>query len=110
MMTCTDCHTNDQNSATQAKGPHGATADWIIDPAYPTDWRTTYLTGTISGMDNTTNICAKCHTNLAFVLLFTWSIRNLNFRAAMMAPAGNARAGRLRFIGTSKSPAAAAKS
>jgi hypothetical protein len=64
MMTCTDCHTNDQNSATQAKGPHGADTNWIIDPAYPSDWRTTSLSSTTSGMSNTTNICAKCHTNL----------------------------------------------
>ncbi len=64
MMTCTDCHTNDQNSATQAKGPHGSSTNWIIDPAYPTNWRTTSLSSTASGMSNTTNICAKCHTNL----------------------------------------------
>ncbi|MCE5202897.1 MAG: hypothetical protein LLG24_01565, partial [Actinomycetia bacterium] len=58
-MTCTDCHSN---TTAAAKGPHGSSTQWIIDPNYPTDWKTTYLSG--SNMSNTTNICAKCHTNL----------------------------------------------
>ncbi len=61
MLTCTDCHTNTQTSATQASGPHGSSAQWIIDPGYADAWRTTYLSATANGMSNATNICAKCH-------------------------------------------------
>jgi len=61
MMTCTNCHTNTQTPATQASGPHGSSAQWIIDPDYATPWRTTYLSATANGMSNATNICAKCH-------------------------------------------------
>ncbi|MHB1018537.1 MAG: cytochrome c3 family protein, partial [Coriobacteriia bacterium] len=61
-MTCTDCHTNAQDSATQAVGPHGSTVRWLLDPTYGSDWRTTTLvTATANGMSNTTNLCAKCH-------------------------------------------------
>jgi hypothetical protein len=69
MMTCTDCHTNAQESATQAIGPHGSSAAWIIAPwgsnTTIADWKTTTISTTrASGMSNDTNICAKCHTNL----------------------------------------------
>ena len=69
MMTCTDCHTNAQESATQAVGPHGSSAAWIIAPwgsnTTIADWKTTIISTTRdSGMSNDTNICAKCHTNL----------------------------------------------
>jgi hypothetical protein len=61
-MTCTDCHTNGQSAATQASGPHGSTVQWLLDPGYPTDWKTSYLTnGSTLGMNSTTTICAKCH-------------------------------------------------
>lgn len=61
MMTCTSCHSN---TTAAAKGPHGSTARWLIDPAYPTGWNTTgaNLNSTTLGMP-TTLICAKCHTN-----------------------------------------------
>ncbi|MHB8762535.1 MAG: hypothetical protein ACYC6J_09200, partial [Coriobacteriia bacterium] len=35
MMTCTDCHSN---TTASAKGPHGSTARWLIDPAYPVSY------------------------------------------------------------------------
>jgi predicted CXXCH cytochrome family protein len=69
-MTCSDCHTNDQTSATQAKGPHGSSAEWLIDPDYSRDFSTVGLYDTGVGMayDNgsgfseaTDVICAKCH-------------------------------------------------
>lgn len=70
MLACSDCHTG--GSASQAKGPHGSSVKWMLDPAYPVDWKQMYLTS------NTTNgtgmaviggnaatpaqsICAKCH-------------------------------------------------
>ncbi len=68
MMTCTHCHTN---STADAKGPHGSSAEWLIDPAYSRDWKTvgiyssgTYGMGYNSGSstyDATDVICAKCH-------------------------------------------------
>lgn len=67
MMTCTSCHTN---STAAAKGPHGSSAQWLIDArgsATVADWKTTYLSNTTNGMSNTTNICAKCHTSLLSV-------------------------------------------
>ncbi|MDO8953219.1 MAG: discoidin domain-containing protein [Gammaproteobacteria bacterium] len=57
MVTCNQCH----SVSTTAVGPHGSTVKVNIDPAYPTDWATVYLTG--SGTSSTTFICAKCHTN-----------------------------------------------
>ncbi len=61
MLTCTSCHTNDQNSGTQAKGPHGSSMSPLLDPDYATDWRTGWLdassaTGMTGGI-----ICEKCH-------------------------------------------------
>jgi predicted CXXCH cytochrome family protein len=68
MLTCTSCHTNEANSANQAKGPHGSSARWIIDPQYSADWKTAGLSsGSPNGMEfvgganATTIICAKCH-------------------------------------------------
>ncbi len=68
MLTCTSCHTNDATSASQAKGPHGSSAEWAIDPAYGADWKTAGLsTGSengmefVGGVDATNIICAKCH-------------------------------------------------
>jgi hypothetical protein len=69
-MTCTGCHTNDQNSSTQAKGPHGSSAEWLIDPDYARDFTTVGLYETGVGMgyrsgsstlEATDVICAKCH-------------------------------------------------
>ena len=63
-MTCTDCHTNTQNALTQAQGPHGSAAEWLIDPAYPNWTSATYLdSGRDSGISSTV-ICAKCHYDL----------------------------------------------
>lgn len=59
MTTCTDCHTNSQNAATQASGPHGSSVQWMLDPGY-TNW-----TATTSLTNYTTVICGKCHTGLA---------------------------------------------
>ena len=54
-ITCTDCHTG--GIATQAKGPHGSSAKWMIDPNYATEWSTvTWTNRTASSY-----ICRKCH-------------------------------------------------
>lgn len=55
-MTCTDCHAG---STTNARGPHGSSAQWLLDPGY-TNW-----TNTTSLTSYSTVICGKCHTNLA---------------------------------------------
>jgi hypothetical protein len=70
-MTCTDCHSNDESSLTQAQGPHGSSAEGIIDPNYPRDWTTIGLSSTSangmaylsggSAVAATDVICAKCH-------------------------------------------------
>jgi predicted CXXCH cytochrome family protein len=54
-ITCSDCHTG--GAGAQAAGPHGSSAKWMLDPAYPTDWETvTYTNRTASAY-----ICRKCH-------------------------------------------------
>ncbi len=53
-LTCSDCHTY---SAGGARGPHGSSTVFILDSAYPTDYRTV----TINGATATSVICAKCH-------------------------------------------------
>ncbi|MHB1323548.1 MAG: cytochrome c3 family protein [Coriobacteriia bacterium] len=74
MMTCTDCHSN---TTASAKGPHGSTARWLIDPAYPVSWNhtggtdtttpqlnrnsTTGMSLTRSGTSAAGIICEKCH-------------------------------------------------
>lgn len=60
MLTCTSCHTNESGNA---KGPHGSTVQWLLDPAYPTDWKTSYLVVSKDDPDgmNGTPICQKCH-------------------------------------------------
>lgn len=52
-MTCTDCHTN--TAIGEARGPHGSSVKYVIDPAYPTDWKGAAIVspGQI--------ICVKCH-------------------------------------------------
>lgn len=80
MMTCTSCHTNDASSGTQAKGPHGSSAEWAIDPAYGADWKTAGLSvGSANGMefaggvDATNIICAKCHDLYDAAATVKWS-------------------------------------
>lgn len=55
-MTCDGCHTY-----SGANGPHGSSMKVNIDPAYPTNWKSAYLTNSASGMSSTGVICAKCH-------------------------------------------------
>jgi predicted CXXCH cytochrome family protein len=61
MLTCTSCHTNESGNA---KGPHGSTVQWLLDPAYPTDWKTSYLVVSTDDPDGMygTPICQKCHS------------------------------------------------
>ncbi|MDP2182611.1 MAG: discoidin domain-containing protein, partial [Actinomycetota bacterium] len=59
MVTCDSCHTY-----SGADGPHGAAMKVNIDPAYPTVWTSSKLTRSGNGMNPSTIICAKCHTNL----------------------------------------------
>lgn len=63
-MTCTDCHTNTLNSATEAQGPHGSSSEWLIDPSFPNWTDTTYLVSTTASGINSNVICAKCHIDL----------------------------------------------
>ena len=62
MLSCASCHTY-----SGATGPHGATMRVNIDPAYPADWKTAYLSSSSSGMAVSGNstasnvLCAKCH-------------------------------------------------
>jgi ribosomal protein S27E len=57
-VTCSDCHTG--GTTTQAKGPHGSTARWMIDPQYTTQYRLANNASSIS----TTLLCVKCHANI----------------------------------------------
>ncbi|MRS12349.1 MAG: hypothetical protein EG823_04665 [Actinobacteria bacterium] len=65
-LTCTDCHTGEANAdpVTQARGPHGSSVAWIIDPDYPLSYRSATLGSW------TTSICGKCHNG---------TIRGYNF-------------------------------
>lgn len=63
-MTCTDCHdgyrdTGTPDPTTMARGPHGSSVDWLLDPDY-SNWTSTTSLTNYSGV-----ICGKCHTNLA---------------------------------------------
>ncbi|GAB4289117.1 MAG: hypothetical protein Kow0067_14970 [Coriobacteriia bacterium] len=63
-MTCTDCHdgyrdTGTPDPTTMARGPHGSSVDWLLDPDY-SNWTNTTSLQNYSGV-----ICGKCHTNLA---------------------------------------------
>ena len=60
MLTCTSCHTS---GPTEARGPHGSSVRYMIDPAYATDWDSSsaQLTPSGSGMASTL-LCNKCHT------------------------------------------------
>ncbi|MGB4592248.1 MAG: cytochrome c3 family protein [Coriobacteriia bacterium] len=61
-MTCTDCHTN---TVTEAKGPHGSSVKYLIDPAYTTQWSLARGDNPDTGSTNestyATTICNKCH-------------------------------------------------
>lgn len=64
-LTCTDCHTGGVGG--QARGPHGSSIEFLLDPAYPADWKTAGLIGSGSGITTdgssatTAVLCAKCH-------------------------------------------------
>lgn len=57
VTACDSCHT----FSGTASGPHGSTVKVNIDPAYPTSWKSAYLTNSSNGINSTTMICAKCH-------------------------------------------------
>lgn len=64
MLTCTSCHTS--QSASGAKGPHGSSTRWMLDPAYTEDWKVAgvYSAGTgmtTNGTGDANILCAKCH-------------------------------------------------
>lgn len=61
-VTCSDCHTSGSMSA--AKGPHGSSVQYLLDPAYPEDWSSAQLDRDFaSGIKNDKPIiCSKCHT------------------------------------------------
>ena len=61
MLTCTSCHTNE--AAGDAKGPHGSAVRWLLDPAFATDWKTSYLVTSSADQDGMYGapICQKCH-------------------------------------------------
>lgn len=58
-VTCSDCHTS--GSSAQALGPHGATTPYMIDPAYPDDWRYSSISLTSPTKVSGNIICLKCH-------------------------------------------------
>lgn len=60
-VTCSDCHTS--GSMTAAKGPHGSSVEFMIDPAYPADY--SYASLDFREVDGVWPsgqlICTKCH-------------------------------------------------
>lgn len=56
-LTCTGCHSN---TLANAKGPHGATTTFAIDPAYPFPYRNATMNRSFA-FAQTNVICAKCH-------------------------------------------------
>lgn len=58
-VTCSDCHTS--GSVGQAKGPHGGSIRYLIDPAYPDDWKYASLNSSNATHINGNIICLKCH-------------------------------------------------
>ena len=58
-MTCTSCHSG--GTAGQAKGPHGSSVKYGIDPAYPGDWETAGLDFRNANGVSDNIICLKCH-------------------------------------------------
>lgn len=61
-MTCTSCHTG--GSVAQAKGPHGSSVKFGLDPAYPGDWETAGLDFRLPSGVSENIICLKCHVFL----------------------------------------------
>ena len=59
-MTCTDCH--ESNSAADPNGPHGSTAQYMLDPAYSGNWENAQLDWSQpNGTYPNDIICTKCH-------------------------------------------------
>jgi len=59
-MTCSDCHTS--TTVGKARGPHGSSQKFMLDPAYNGDWSNARLDHNQPGLMNPTNlICSKCH-------------------------------------------------
>jgi hypothetical protein len=81
-MTCTDCHTG--GVAAQAKGPHGSSARFIVDPAYPSYWGDAQIDlTTANGMYPSDILCAKCHslnpnTNSAHGAIHWYQVNGVN--------------------------------
>lgn len=60
MLSCTSCHSS--QNAGQARGPHGSSAKYMLDPAYPVDWNSTAANLQSSGSGMPAGlICNKCH-------------------------------------------------
>lgn len=61
MMTCSSCHGG--SVAGEARGPHGSSSKYMLDPAYPVDWNSTgaTLTQDSPGMPDDL-VCSKCHS------------------------------------------------
>ncbi|NTU72409.1 MAG: hypothetical protein HGB10_11410, partial [Coriobacteriia bacterium] len=59
-VSCSDCHAS--SVVGQAKGPHGSSVKFMIDPNYPDPWAAATLDpNTATGVSGTI-ICSKCHT------------------------------------------------
>jgi len=58
-VTCSDCHSGDTTGG--ARGPHGAATRYMLDSAYPDDWKTARLTNSTESHVTTNIICLKCH-------------------------------------------------
>ena len=58
-VTCTDCHTS--AGAGAARGPHGSSVKWMIDPDYPVDWEYGRLDFRQANGMTPGIICNKCH-------------------------------------------------
>jgi len=63
-VTCSDCHTSG-TAGGRASGPHGSSAQWMLDPEYDGDYQTATLRqDNPDGVDQKI-ICVKCHANFA---------------------------------------------
>ncbi|NTU72416.1 MAG: hypothetical protein HGB10_11445 [Coriobacteriia bacterium] len=59
-MTCSDCHSS--GSVAGAKGPHGSSQPFMMDPEYSGSWESAKLYYFQSGAPSPSNlICTKCH-------------------------------------------------
>jgi predicted CXXCH cytochrome family protein len=60
-LTCTDCHSS--KAPGEARGPHGSTAKYMLDPDYSGDWEGAMLDWhSPNGTSPSNLICTKCHT------------------------------------------------